>query len=303
VTPGPAEPIDSPVWYAPLRAPSWLVPRVRDDATRVAFVADDWGDQAVGAAGRDLRLGLPVFLAEATRFGTNARPVALRHAMGAGDAQPDAPVVVRSAVAPGGRGAIRLLVSDLHGARVAEIVREASDERTLGDVLAGLPRDVAEASARGGVRPVWDSLYVLPAGAAMAAYVRGTYACLRLIDEAVPASAEADMVARRRADVRSVLAGLGTLATSTHEPFPALLFFGALLAAHDAGSPVVADFRMQASARCTNATDPLDPVFAMTALVMRVFGDRDASDRRIEQLRGAGDQGMRRWLARVQAVT
>ena len=35
-----AEPIGAPVWFAPLRSPSWLVPRVRDDAVRMVFCAE-----------------------------------------------------------------------------------------------------------------------------------------------------------------------------------------------------------------------------------------------------------------------
>lgn len=298
-----AEPIGAPVWFAPLRAPSWLVPRVRDDAARVVFCAEAWKGQPVGGAGRDLRLGLPLYLAEAARFGTDSRPVALRHPVEPRDALPEAPVVVRSAVSPGGRGAILVRVSDLGGARVAEIAREATDEATLGDALGGLPRAVAEAASRGGVRPVWDSMYALPGGSPLASYVRGSHACLRVTDEALSASADAEAIASRRADVRSVLTTLGSLATSTSEPFPALLFFGALLAARDAGSPVVGEFRMPANVRCTAATDPLDPVYAMAALVMRVFGDLEASERRIELLWESGDPSMRRWLARVQAVT
>jgi hypothetical protein len=279
------------------------VPRLREDAVRVVFCAEAWTGQPVGGAGRDLRLGLPLYLAEAARFVTDARPVALPHPVGPRDELPEAAVVVRSAVSPGGRGAVRVRVADLHGARVSEIAREATDEATLGAALAGLPRAVTEAASRAGVRPVWDSLYALPGGPALASYVRGSHACLRVSDEGVPATADADAIAARRSEVRSVLTALGSLATRSLEPFPALLFFGALLAARDAGSPVVGEFRMPANVRCTAATDPLDPVYAMTALVLRVFGDLQASDRRIERLWGSGDASMRRWLARVQAVT
>ena len=62
---------------------------------------------------------------------------------------------------------------------------------------------------------------------------------------------------------------LGSLATSTPEPFPALLFFGALARRRTTlGSSIVGEFRLQANARCMTATDPLDPVYAMAALVM-----------------------------------
>jgi hypothetical protein len=211
---------------------------------------------------------------------------------------------VRSAVSPEGVGAVRLRMSAAHGSSVGEIVRAANDEAALGTALEGLPHWVSEAAAASGVRPIWNSLYRLPTGARLVAYVRGLHASLRSADAPLPRGADPDLLAARRADVMAVLTSLGTLATSTPEPFPALLFFGTLLAARDAGSPV-GGFRLQANARCTAATDPLDPVYAMTALIARVFGDRDTSERRIAQLgaRSRSDDAMRSWLDRVQAVT
>jgi len=303
VTAGPIEPLEPPVWYASLRSPSWLVPVVREGAPTIVFCAEGWDDRAVGEAGRDLRLGLPVYLAEAVRFGTNARPFAGRLAMSGSEVWPGAPVTVRSTVGAEGRASIALCVLDAAGDVIADVAREAHDEATLGAVLEGLPRAVVEAVGPAGIRPAWSSLYSVPTGAALAAYVRGQRACLRLRDGALPASADPDSIAARRADVRAVLEALGSLATSTTGPFPALLFFGALLAAHDAGSSVVGDFRMQASVRWTAATDPVDPIYAIAALVMRVFGDLDASDRRIDVLRSRDDRSMRRWLADVQTVT
>lgn len=303
MTPGPNEPLEPPVWYTSLRSPSWLAPVVREGAPSIVFRAEAWDDQAVSAAGRDLRLGLPVYLAEAVRFGTNARPLAGRLPLSGSEVVPGAPVTVRSAVGAEGRASITLRVLDAAGEVIAEVVREAHDEDSLGAALEGLPRAVVEAVGPAGIRPAWSSLYSVPTGAALAAYVRGQRACLRLRDGALPASADADSIAARRADVRAVLEALGSLATSSPGPFPALLFFGALLAAHDAGSPMVGDFRMQASVRWTAATDPVDPVFAIAALVMRVFGDLDASDRRIDVLRARDDGSMRRWLTDVQTVT
>ena len=303
MTPGPIEPLEPPVWYTPLRAPSWLVPVVREGAPTIVFRAEAWDGQGVGAAGRDLRLGLPVYLAEAVRFGTNARPFAGRPAPSGSEVWSDAPVTVRSAIGAVGRASITLHVLDSAGDVIADVVREAHDEGTLGAVLEGLPRAVVEAVGPIGIRPAWSSLYSVPIGAALATYVRGQRACLRLRDGALPPSADSDSIAARRADERAVLDSLGSLATSSPGPFPALLFFGALLAAHDAGSPVVGEFRMQASVRWTAATDPADPVYAIAALVMRVFGDLDASDRRIDVLRARDDGSKRRWLADVQTVT
>ena len=294
--------LESPVWYGPLREPSWLVPRVREDAARVVFCAEPWQQTAVDEAGRDLRLGLPLYLAESIRFGTNARPLAVRAPAGETDRLPDAAVVVRSAVAPDGGGSVRLRVLDHAGAVLTEIAREATDEEALGAALESLPRACIDAAASSGVRPIWNSLYALPSSAALVSYVRGQRACLRVSEEALPKTADSAAVANRRSDLRSILGGLGSLATSTSEPFPALLFFGALLAAHDAGSPVVGEFRLQANARCTIATDPLDPVYAMTALVLRIFGDREASQRRMDRLRTVDDPAVHRWVARVAAI-
>ncbi len=300
---GGAAALETPVWYGPLREPSWLVPRVREDAARVVFCAERWQQPAVDEAGRDLRLGLPLYLAESIRFGTNARPLAVRAPAGETDRLPDAAVVVWSAVAPDDGGSVRLRVLDPAGALLTEIVREATDEETLGAALESLPRVCIDAAASSGVRPIWSSLYASPSSAALVSYVRGQRACLRVSEGALPETADSAAVADRRNDVRSILGGLGSLATSTSEPFPALLFFGALLAAHDAGSPVVGEFRMPANARCTIATDPRDPVYAMTALVLRVFGDRDASERRMEKLRKVDDPAVLRWTARVAAIS
>lgn len=300
---GAAEPLEPPVWFEALRSPSWLVPGVRDGAPSIVCCAEPWQGTAVDTAGRDLRLGLPLYLSEALRFGSNARPVGLREPRASGDVPADADLIVLSAVAPDGGAAIRVRVLDPLGSVLGEIEREAHDEASLGEALGGLAHAVTAAAAPVGVRPVWNSLYTLPSGAALVAYVRGQHACARMLDEALPASADSASIAGRRADGQSVLEALGALATSTHEPFPALLFFGALLAARDAGSPLVGGFRLQANARCTASTDPLDPVYAMTALVARVFGDLATSERRIDLLRAAEGGSRRRWLARVEAVT
>ncbi|MDQ3210427.1 MAG: hypothetical protein M3Q20_04480 [Actinomycetota bacterium] len=297
--PGSLEP---PVWYGPLREPSWLVPRVRDDAARVLFCAEPWQASAVGGAGRDLRLGLPLFLAEALRFGTDARAVVMRTPVPEPERFPGAAMIVRTAVAPEGEASIRVRVLDPIGVVVSETVREAHDEAMVAAVLEGLPRVCMDAVASSGIRQVWSSVSRPPSGVALVSYVRGQRACLRVSDEAVPATADATSVADRRNDVRSILTGLGSLATSTSETFPALLFFGALLAAHDVGSPVVGELRLQANARCTIATDPHDPIYAMSALVLRIFGDRDTSERRMDKLRALDDPMMHRWVARVAAI-
>lgn len=299
---GGTAPLEAPVWFGPLLEPSWLVPRVRDDAPRVLLCAEPWDDRLVDGPGRDLRLGLPMYLAESIRFGTNGRPIVVRGPAEEAEPFPDAELAVRSAVAPDGDPSVRLRVADASGAVLGEIVREAHDVATLGAALEALPRACADLLADAGIRPIWNSLYSLPPGRALVTYVRGQRACLRVSEESLPRAADAVAVADRRDDVRAILKGLGSLATSTSEPFPALLFFGALLAAHGVASPVVGEFRLLANARCTIATDPLDPVFAMSALVLRLFGDLSTSERRLDKLGMTDDLAVHRWIEDVRTV-
>jgi hypothetical protein len=298
-----ARPLEPPVWFDPLRAPTWLVPPVSDSAVPVVVCAEPWDEGGVDRPGRDLRLGFPLYLAEAIRFGTDARAIALRSSVELGEPMPEASLVVRTAVAPDGDGAVRVRITDPAGSIHTEIVREAHDESTLATALESLPHPVSEGIAISGVRPVWNSLYRAPSGAALIAYVRGQGACGRVVEGSLPAGSDPESVAARRAETASILKALGSLATSTSEPFTAMVFFGALLAAYDAGSSVVGEFRLQANARCTTATDPVDPVYAMAALVMRVFGDLSWSARRVEGLRSSASPAMQQWLDRIEAVT
>ena len=295
-----AAPLETPVWFGPLREPAWLLPGVRADAPTLVFAAERWREPGVDGDGTDLRLGVPLFLAEAARFGTNARALALRDAVDPEDPPPQGVVTVRSAVAPEGTPSIRLRVFDAQGEPLDEVVRDAHDAAALGGALGQLLHAVTQASAASGVRPIWNSMYSLPSGVALTSYVRGLHAALRVNDDALPETAHVDALSERRGDVRTVLTSLGALATSASEPFPALLFFGALAAAADARSSVVGDFRLQSNARCMTATDPLDPVYSMAMLVMYLFGDRSAADRRAEALRATGDERVTRWVARVR---
>jgi len=295
-----AAPLETPVWFGPLREPAWLLPRLRADAPTIVFAAERWREPGVDGDGRDLRLGLPLYLAEAARFGTNARALASREAVDPDDPPRQGVVTVRSAVAPEGQPSMRLRAFDTQGVPLDEIVRDAHDPVTLGGALGALLHAVTQASASSGVRPIWNSLYSLPSGAALTSYVRGQHAAVRVTDEALPETAQVDALSERRGDVRAVLTSLGALATSASEPFPALLFFGALAAAADARSSVVGEFRLQANARCMTATDPLDPVYSIAMLVMHLFGDRAAAERRAEALRATGDERVTRWVARVR---
>ena len=110
-----AAPLETPVWFGPLREPAWLLPRVRDDAPTIVFGAERWRETGVDGDGRDLRLGVPLYLAEAARFGTNARALALREAVDPDDPPRRGVVTVRSAVAPEGQPSVRLRVFDAQG--------------------------------------------------------------------------------------------------------------------------------------------------------------------------------------------
>ena len=60
MSPGAWEPSAVPVWFDPLREPTWLVPAVKTDAPRILYCAERWGEGRVDGAGRDLRLGVQV---------------------------------------------------------------------------------------------------------------------------------------------------------------------------------------------------------------------------------------------------
>ena len=109
---GAAEPLEPPVWFEPLRSPSWLVPGVRDGAPRIVCCAEPWQGTAVDTAGRDLRLGLPLYL---------VRGAAVRHERSAGRSEGtaslgrrarDADLIVPSAVAPTVAPRVRVRVLD-----------------------------------------------------------------------------------------------------------------------------------------------------------------------------------------------
>ena len=72
--------VDDLSWFAPLLAPTWLLPGVAKDAPRVELAAEPWPEEtALDQDGRDLRQGLPLFLAEGIRYLTNALPSVRRN--------------------------------------------------------------------------------------------------------------------------------------------------------------------------------------------------------------------------------
>jgi hypothetical protein len=294
-------PLEAPVWFAPLRSPSWLLPAASKGTIPVTFAAERWPDDAgVSEAGEDLRLGLPLYLAEAIGFLVAVTPSARLDPVDGGVDARDGLVALCS-VAPEGRRVVRIRVADAaSGAERATVELEAADEEGLGAALADLPRALAATLHDLGAISLWDARYTLPPAALAGRLVRGQRTCLRLADPALhePVS-EPDRRARRREQVREVLRPLATAATSTEGSYPAMLFFGSLLSAHDAGADLIQDFRLPANARCMSATEPHDPVFRMSVLVLRAIGDGGVADQRARSLGAVPDPAFVEWLARV----
>ena len=293
--------LDEPVWYEPLRSPSWLMPPVRDDAPRVVFEAAPPPDD--DARLRGVRTGLPLFLAEAVRFVSDATTAAV--VSDEGDAG-SAVAYVRTALEDDGREpAIVVDVRDVRGGTVGDVRRAVPDDSSLESVIGTLPAAVAVALAPVGVRPVWSTVYVPPPSGHAAEQVRGHAVCawLRQPDlHRIDPSTDADEAARRRAAVTAGLTRLAELAGRSASPFNAFLLFAGLMAVRDAGSGVYLDFRLQANALCMNATDPRDPVFRMSVLVLRALGDPEIAGRRRRSL-GTEDPALTSWLTRTEAVS
>lgn len=297
---GAGRPTDlgQPVWYEPLRAPAWLLPKLDDGAPRVVLTPGE-GDPAEAPGDRELREGLPMFLADAVRYSTDARTV-----VEFGE--------------PGEEEAIRGVVEGIDGAAGSGPVvhLRAPDGSDLGTVagagmstsragsLAALPGALVSALRPTGVRAVWSTVFQVPDEAHVEEQVRGYAICRWLLDEERHAGEDDDgeTTAARRAAVDAALRRLAGLAGRTPDPFAAMLFFAGLAATHRAGNPVYLDHRLAANGICTTATDPLDPVFRLSVLVFRLLGDPVIAGQRIRALASVDDDDLRRWLGRVDDV-
>ena len=171
-----------------------------------------------------------------------------------------------------GDGSVRVRITDPSRIDRSEIVREAHDEPTLGGRarLPSHPSDGRRIAVHR--RPVvWNSLYSPPPRrGADAPTCAGTGRAAGVADPAsLPAGSDRSRSGRRarEADCVDPKAPRPTLATSTSEPFPAVLFFATLVAATRAGVRRWSnDFRLQANARCMEATDPRRPRFRLSVL-------------------------------------
>jgi hypothetical protein len=289
--------LEEPVWYAPLRSPAWFLPPLRAEAPKLVFAA------APGSDGQDraVRLGMPMYLAEAVRFTTDAQAATSFESASVLPAY-----AVRAEVGLVGGGEDRSVVVTLDGPDDHAVVeRRAVGTDGLETALAALPGAVTAALRAFGVRSVWSTVWAPPVPGDALRRVCAYEVCHWLGDPAnaaPPAEETPDETAARRHAVLGALRPLSELAQRVPSPFTAFLFFAGLAAARDARSGLHLEFRLAANALCMNATDPRDPVFRMSALVFRLLGDPLIASQRARAI-ATDDPDLRQWLSRTEAVT
>ncbi|MEO8476567.1 MAG: hypothetical protein ABI572_05885 [Actinomycetota bacterium] len=301
----PAPTLEEPVWFERLRKPTWLLPAPRADAVRVAFASE----HPEGAPERDLAIGLPLFLAEAVRFATEADTVAMTEpvAPGAGDLPArllDASLLVMTSLRGTAEARRLSLRVDRPAGVIVDVEIDARDGPELAEALADLPRRVTDAVRTAGVPGTWAPVYAPPGPSHALRYVQAHRACLELGADALypPADDDPEIVSARRTVVKALLGALGDFAQRARGAFPTMLYFAGLAGAHAHGSNLPLDFRLQTNALCMGATDTRDIAYRLSTLVLRLQGDVQIADRRAVSLEGAGDRALAAWLGRVKAV-
>lgn len=292
--------LDQPVWYEPLRSPSWLLPKAEPDAPLIVF-ATPAPPAREAPEDRELREGLPMYLAEAVRYSTAARTaVAFGGAVAAEAIRAD----VLVAEASGGRS-IEVRLRGASGDDLGTVTQPADDDAALGRAIGALPGAVAAALRPAGVRSVWSTVFQIPIETHAADYVRGYAVCRALRDPTIHRDVpdDSEETARRRASVDAAFRRLADLSGRVTTPFASMLFFAGLAAAHHHGNPAYLGYRLSANGRCTTATDPRDPVFRVSVLVFRMLGDPVIAGQRTRVLATAGDDDLARWLSRIDDVT
>ncbi|HSL10609.1 MAG TPA: hypothetical protein VLA82_04780 [Actinomycetota bacterium] len=291
----PASILEHPVWYEPLRSPSWLLPKVEPDAPLVVFVAAGAPDRETDAE-RDLREGLPMYLAEAVRYSTVARTGVATDAT-----VPDEAIAVEVDAS-----ATAALVARLRGPRGEDLgtVTQAVDGNDVGRAIVALPGAIVAALRPAGVRSAWSTVFQPPADAHAADAIRGYAVCRFLLDPTAhrDVAADSEETARRRAAVDAALRRLADLSGRVTSPSASMLFFAGLAGCHDHGDPAYLGYRLSANGRCTTATDPRDPIFRISVLVFRLLGDPVIAGQRTRALASIDDVELRRWLARIDGV-
>ena len=294
----PSSFMDHPVWYEPLRSPSWLLPKAEPDAPLVAFVPA-LGEQHETDADRELREGLPMYLAEAVRYSTAARTGV------AWSTLPDGAIAVEVAVRDTGDGpAIVAQVRGVEGEELAAVTQTYAGEDDIGRAIAGLPGAVVAALRPAGVRSVWSTVFQPPPEEHAADVVRGYAVCRFLLDPVAhrDVADDSEETARRRAAVDAALRRLAELSGRVTSPFASMLFFAGLAGCHGHGNHAYLGYRLSANGRCTTATDPRDPIFRISVLVFRLLGDPVIAGQRTRVLASTDDEDLRRWLARIDGV-
>jgi hypothetical protein len=286
--------LEHPVWYEPLRSPSWLLPKVEADAPRIVFASVP-GDDREPAEDRELREGLPMYLAEAVRYSTAARTGVSFD----GSVEPGA---IHGEVLTGDTLEVRL--RGPAGEDLGTVIEAAPDAASLGRAIGALPGAVAAALRPAGVRSVWSTVFQIPIETHAADDVRGYEVCRSLRDPRIHQDVpdDSEETARRRAAVDSALRRLADLSGRVTTPFASMLFFAALAATHQHGNPAYLGYRLSANGRCTTATDPRDPVFRISVLVFRLLGDPVIAGQRARALANTDDEDLRRWLVRIEGV-
>lgn len=278
--------LDEPVWYEPLRRPSWLLPSVREDAPRVRFRPGSGADE-------DLRLGLPLFLGEAVRFSSDARVE-----VGTGD-QP-VPVGLAAVVTTEVGARTVIDIADADDGSVEELLLPGPEDPALGAALATLPSALMAALTPRGVRPAWSTVFQAPPADRAVASVRarGTLARLRTLAGTPPGEPDGEP---HGIDARAGLGHLAKGASARSSPLDVALFIAGLGVAKEAGWSAWRDFRLEANAIAQGAKDPLDPVFRLSIASSILFGDTGEASARAQLLGRDAPEDLRAWLARFRA--
>lgn len=289
-TAGPPTRFDEPVWFEPLKGPAWFLAPARDGAPCVVVRPDrqELPDDELGPA---------LFVGEAIRFSSDARVEV--QTQGERVATDTAALVEVGLGTTGPDRSLRVTVRDARGERLGEQRASADDDDALGAALAGLPSSLTGMLASLGVRAVWSTAFNVPADARAVDAVRalGALARLRALgedpdagDRGVGPAAGAELHVMSQA-----------VASQPSPPVVAAFIAGLVVARGLAGSGWGA-FRLQANALAQRATDPRDPVFRLSVVSLRLFGDTGEASARAARVMPDGDRELRAWLARIGAV-